>query len=88
MEELSSIGFFSSTTDVWSSHGLIPYMGYTIHWIDSDWNLNTRNLGTRYIPENHTTDNLAESMHDILLHWKLHESKQVAITTDNGANVK
>lgn len=88
MEELSSIGFFSSTTDMWSSHSLIPYMGYTIHWIDSDWNLNTRNLGTRYVPENHTANNLAESMHDILSYWKLDESKQVAITTDNGANVK
>ena len=88
MEELSSIGFFSSTTDMWSSHGLIPYMGYTIHWIHSDWNLNTRNLGTRYVPENHTANNIAESMHDILSYWKLDESKQVAITTDNGANVK
>lgn len=27
-------------------------------------------------------------MHDVLLHWKLDESKQVAITTDNGANIK
>ena len=88
MEELSSIGFFSSTTDMWSSHGLLPYMGYTIHWIDSDWNLKSRNLGTRYVPENHTADNLAESMNDILSYWKLDETKQVVMTTDNGANVK
>jgi hypothetical protein len=26
MEELSSIGYFPSTTDMCSSHGLIPYM--------------------------------------------------------------
>ena len=65
---------------MWSSHGLLPYMGYTIHWIDSDWNLKSRNLGTRYVPENHTADNLAESMNDILSYWKLDETKQVAIT--------
>ena len=88
MAELSSIGFFSPTTDMWSSHGLLPYMGYTIHWIDSDWNLKSRNLGTRHVTENHTADNLAESMNDILSYWKLDETKQVAITTDNGANVK
>ena len=88
VEELSSIGFFSPTTDMWSSHGLLPYMGYTIHWIDSDWNLKSRNLGTRHVTENHTADNLAESMNDILSYWKLDETKQVAITTDNGANVK
>ena len=80
--------FFSSTTDMWSSHGLLPYIGYTIHWIHSDWNLKSRNLGTRYDPENHTADNFVECMNDILSYWNLDETKPVAITTDNGANVK
>lgn len=64
-------------------------MGYTILWIDSDWNLNGRNLGTRYVnvTGNHIPNNLAESMHHILSYWKLEESKQVAITMDIGANV-
>ncbi|CAB3997504.1 zinc finger BED domain-containing 1-like [Paramuricea clavata] len=72
---------------MWSSHGLTPYLGYTIHWIDSDWNLKTIYLGTRHVPEDHTASNLAERMHNVLSYWKLDEEKQVAITTDNRANI-
>ncbi|XP_028408650.1 zinc finger BED domain-containing protein 1-like [Dendronephthya gigantea] len=73
---------------MWSSHGLTPYLGYTLHWIDDDWNLRTRNLGTKYVPEDHTAANIARSMNDTLQHWKLDENNQVVITTDNGANIK
>ena len=88
MGDLGEIDFFASTADMWSSHGLTPYLGYTLHWIDCEWNLRTRNIGRRYIPDDHTAVILAQSTNDMLLHWKLDEAKQVAITTDNGANIK
>ena len=34
MEELSSVEYFSGTTDLWSSVGLKMYISYTIHYID------------------------------------------------------
>ena len=61
-KEVSSAEFFSSTADMWSSYGLVPYVGYTIHWTDSDWNLKTRHLGTRYMPEDHTANNLTNNL--------------------------
>ena len=88
MQNLNSVDFFASTADMWSSHGLTPYMGQTLHWIDSEWNLQCRHLGTEFVPENHTAQQLAESMNDMLVQWKLNADKQVAITTDNGANIK
>ncbi len=39
MSDLSSIDYFASTTDMWSSHGMTPYMGFTLHWIASEWKL-------------------------------------------------
>ena len=88
MRDLNNVDFFASTTDMWSSHGLTPYMGYTLHWIDSEWNLRFRNLGTKFVPEDHTAEQLGKAMKDMLEHWKLNAEKQIAITTDNGANIK
>ena len=45
MQDLNSVDFFASTADMWSSHGLTPYMGHTLNWIDSEWNLRCRKLG-------------------------------------------
>ena len=39
MEELSSVEYFSGTTDLWSSVGLKPYISYTIHYIDDQLQL-------------------------------------------------
>ncbi len=88
MQNLNSVDFFASTSDMWSSHGLTPYMGYTLHWIDLEWNLQCRTLGTKSVPENHTAEQLGKTMNDILTHWKLDAAKQIAITTDNDANIK
>lgn len=32
--ELSRVHYYSSTTDLWSSVGLCPYISYTVHYID------------------------------------------------------
>ena len=36
-KELASVSFFSSTTDLWSSIGMKPYISFTVHFIDSQW---------------------------------------------------
>ena len=84
---LNSVDFFTSTSDMWSSHGLAPYMGYTLHWIDLEWILQCRNLGTKFVPEDHTAKQLGKTMKHILMHWELDTKKQIAITMDNGTNI-
>ena len=85
MQDLNSVDFFASTADMWSSHGLTPYMGHTLNWIDSEWNLRCRNLGTKFVPQDHIPlNNWAKfTMNDMFVHWKLNAGKQIAITTDN-----
>ena len=86
-KELDTIQFFAATTDLWSSSTSEPYMSYTVHYIDSDFNIQTRCLQTLYAPENHTAANLASVMTETLQTWRLVSSKQVCITNDSGVNV-
>lgn len=87
LKEIKDIAFYSATTDMWSSSNMTPYMSLTIHYITADWTLQSKCLETRYIPENHTADVLAEAIKSALADWELDEGKMACITTDNGANI-
>ncbi len=76
LRQLQNIEFFSATSDMWSSNTMEPYMSFTVHFIDSDWKLQSRCLQTLYVPEDHTAKILAEGM-----------KEQVCLTTDSGANI-
>ena len=65
-----------------------PYLSYTIHYIDKNWTMSSKCLQTHYMPEAHTAVNLQEALNSSLEHWNLDPDKQVAITTDSGANIK
>lgn len=80
--------FFAATTDMWSSVTSEPYMSYTVHYIDSSFDLQTYCLQCLYTPDDHTGVNLKEEMLSTLSHWDLKQERQVAITTDSGSNIK
>ena len=63
-------------------------ISYTCHYIDSQWEIQSFCLQSHYLPEDHTGENIKESLSETLLHWNLDESNQVGITTDSGSNVK
>ena len=77
---------FSATADMWTSVTGDPYLSYTIHYINDEWELKTKCLQTLYFPTDHTGQNIADGLKDILSQWGLYASKQVCITTDNGSN--
>ena len=87
VEELQHVTFYSATTDLWSSIGLTPYLSLTIHFINSDWVLCSRNLNTTYMPEDHTGQNISELLQEMIESWNLTLPKLVAFTTDNGSNM-
>ena len=87
-QELSTIKYFSATTDLWSSQGMVPYISYTVHFIDSStWKLKSRCLQTQFLPEDHTGENLAEAFLSALDSWDLKADQQVCLSTDNGSNI-
>ena len=80
--------YYAGTTDLWSSITSKPYLSYTIHFIDKNWNMCSKCLQTHYMPEAHTGINLQEVLTSLLDQWNLDSEKQVAITTDSGAYIK
>ena len=85
--EVQSAYYFSSTTDMWSSSTMEPYLSYTVHFITNDWTLQSRCLQTLFVPKDHNADNLSEVLTETLAQWKLEVGRQVCITTDNGSNI-
>ena len=86
-ELLSCADYFSGTADLWSSVGLKPYISYTIHYIDAEWKLQSKCLQTHFLPEDHTSDILADSLTTTLDTWILKAENQICLTTDNGINI-
>jgi len=85
--DLQKIEFYSTTTDLWSSRTMEPYMSLTVHYIDDEFQLKSRCLQTSYFPQDHTGDAIAQGLKEMLDAWNLKEEQQVCVTTDNGANI-
>lgn len=85
--QLQTVSFFATTSDMWSSRTSEPYMSLTIHFIDKDWNLQSKALQTAYFPEDHKGEVIAPGMIEALASWGLSEDRQVCITTDSGSNM-
>lgn len=84
--EFKNVRYFSATSDLWSSEVLQPYISYTVHFV-KDGKLRSRCLETKFLPQDHTGENIAESLEETLSAWQLKATNQVSITTDSGANV-
>lgn len=86
-KELQTVSYFATTSDMWSSRTSEPYMSLTIHFIDKEWNLQSKCLQTAYFPEDHTGEIIAPGLVEALASWGLSEDRQVCITTDSGSNI-
>ncbi|RXN30789.1 zinc finger BED domain-containing 1-like protein [Labeo rohita] len=86
-KELCDLKYFATTTDLWSSRTMEPFLSLTIHYITDDWNLGSRCLQTSYFPAEHTAEEIAQGLKEALESWGFKEERQVCITTDNGTNV-
>ena len=81
--DVKSAVYFASTTDLWSSQTMEPYLSYTVHYIGDDWKLQSRSLQTLYLPDDHTGENIAQALTETLRTWELDSVKQVCVTSDN-----
>ena len=66
---------------------MVPYLSYTVHFIDSTWKLKCRCLQTQFLPEDHTGENLTEALLSALDSGDLKADQQVCLSTDNGSNI-
>ena len=84
--KLSEAKHFAVTSDFWTSITHVPFMSFTVHFIDEDWILRSYCLDTIPSYEDHTGENIAGALQDVLENWQLSSEKLVATTTDNASN--
>jgi len=58
------VDYFSATTDLWTSAAGHPYMTFTVHFINDNWELKSHCLQTHYLPVDHTGTNIAEALQE------------------------
>jgi len=83
LPKLHEIEYYSATTDLWTSRATHPYLSYTVHFIDRNWELKSFCLESIPLFEDHTGANIGESIVDITSNWRLSTEKLVTTTTDN-----
>nr|KAJ0209822.1 hypothetical protein LSAT_V11C400161450 [Lactuca sativa] len=71
------------TTDMWTSnHQKKGFMAMTTHFVDQNWNLQSRIMRFIYVPCPHTSDVLADILYTTLCDWNL-DRKVSTLTVDN-----
>ena len=78
---VKSAAYFTATTDLWTSSARHPYLSFTVHFIDDNWELRSYCLDSVPLFEDHTGQNLAEAAVDILGNWELQRESLVCTTT-------
>ena len=86
-QQISQAEYFAITTDLWTSRSKHAYIGITIHYVTSQFDLRNHLLATKEFSDSHTAENLTEILQRILSEWKLSKDAVSAVTTDNGSNI-
>lgn len=76
MEQLSQVSLISITTDAWTSRKTASYVTYTIHFINSEFRMESYVLGTLEFREKHTAVNLRSHMVKLLTKWGINGNLQ------------
>lgn len=85
--ELLAVNHFSTTTEMWSSRTKDGYLSIAVHFISDHLELRNHFLQMSYFPDDHTGEVILHGVREALGSWGLSEARQVAITTDSGANI-
>ena len=70
MEELSAVEAVALTTHFWTSSAVDSYLGVTCHYISPQWEMCSRVLQTKEVPESHTADNVADRLSEVVREWR------------------
>ncbi|XP_011405487.1 PREDICTED: zinc finger BED domain-containing protein 4-like [Amphimedon queenslandica] len=87
-EQVAAVRYFASTTDLWLSIDLTPFISYTIMFVTDNLELECLSHCNSYLPQDHTGEIISDMLEASLEEWSFKSSQQVCITTDNAANIK
>ena len=67
----------SVTCDAWMSPLQIPFLGITVHWINENFQMQSRVLDLICLRGPHTGENLAKALVDVLRTYKLMDKASI-----------
>jgi hypothetical protein len=62
-------GRFSLTSDMWTHTEMSGYMSITAYYIDDEWNLHSRLIGSAHVEIPHTGEHIAKEIISRLYPW-------------------
>ena len=77
----------SITTDFWTSRAKHGYIAVTCSWVSMDWKFKEALLVLQQVPYPHTGEIISKLLTESFRKWNI-EKKIIALTTDNGSNIK
>ena len=85
--KVSAADYFALTTDMWTSRANQSYTGVTVHFITTEFKIESCLLETREFVESHSAENIMLELEESVDQWGLLRSKLAAVVTDNGKNI-
>jgi hypothetical protein len=76
---------FSITCDVWTSKNQLSFFGFTIHYIDDDWQMKEELLAFKFLEGEHDGKNLSVAFIDVLEDFGIAD-RLLGVTADNASN--
>ena len=85
--QLAAVENYAGTTDLWTSlHQQRAYISLTAHFVDSDFNHQSKCLQTLEIPQDHDASSLKDVLSSMFHDWKI-PGKLCGGITDNASNM-
>ena len=82
---LKGVSSICLTTDLWTSNQTLSYMCVVAHYIDGNWNLQTRVLAFIELDPPHSRNVIADALYACVTEWNI-ETKIMSVTLDNASN--
>ncbi|XP_037483219.1 zinc finger BED domain-containing protein RICESLEEPER 2-like isoform X2 [Triticum dicoccoides] len=82
---LKGVSSICLTTDLWTSNQTLSYMCVVAHYIDENWNLQTRVLAFIELDPPHSGNVIADALYAVVLEWNI-QTKIMSVTLDNASN--
>jgi len=84
--KLNKIKYISLKMDIWTDIHTQSYLGVTIHFEENS-KLTSGLLGVTDLQERHTSQYIAETLHEVCIQWDISLENITAIVTDGAANI-
>lgn len=84
-KQLKSVESISLTCDLWTSNQNLCYLAMVAHYIDDEWNMQSRVLNFIELDPPHSGIVIAQAVFECCQEWKI-EDKVISMTMDNASS--